>query len=617
MKKALLQFVSFISLCFFAAMIPQSVQANEKFDIDLKTAYNVQPNGITNVSHSFQITNKQPLYSVSQYGITVSSVNLDTISVAENGKQIDAEVVTTTNQTSIGITFPEQIVGENKTRNFSISYQDPDAAIISGKVLEVAVPRIQNFEEYSSYQVELVTPTDFGAPTRVIPTNYESRVAADQVTTTFNSIRGESIVALFGSEQVFEMTLQYHLENPHNGRGITQIALPPDTAFQKMYYYSLEPKPQEIEQDNDGNWIATYLLEANEVLNVTTEAQAHITLTPHPAFLTAPPTKELTAGREFWDIHNQVITETATNFSKPRDAYNYVVQNLEYNYNRLDGTINRLGAVATLQSPDQALCQEFTDAFIALSRASGSPSRRITGYAHTENSVLRPLSLLQDVLHSWPEYYDAERQLWVPVDPTWEHTSGGINYFDQFDLNHVVFAINGTSSDTPYPAGSYKLTDQKTKDVEVRFGSEVRSTSLKLAIQPQSMSFFNNFLAIPYTSSLKITNETGQAFYNVSLIVQSNDPNIHLASNDIITIESLLPFQTISVPVAVTSTTAVLPETAQLTINYAEQQQEITISTLPKFWNFFAGPELLITMGVITLVFAVITGGVLVFRRKK
>jgi transglutaminase-like putative cysteine protease len=616
MKRIIMRCLSLLVLITTFLSFPHTIHADEKFDITLNTTHLVQTNGTTNVSLNFEITNKQPLYSISQYGIKVSSVTLSNISVTENNTQVPAEIITTNNQTSIGITFQDQLVGQGKKRVFTISYDDPDTAIISGKVLEIAVPRIKNFEEYSSYTVELITPIQFGAPTRVTPANYTSRVSDTRVTTSFENLKGDSVVALFGEEQVFEMSLQYHLENPHNGRRLTQIALPPDTPYQKMFYHSLEPRPQEIEQDTDGNWIATYLLEPNTVTNVTLEAQSHLTLKPNTRVFRSAPSKELLSGREFWDINNQIVKETAANFSGPRDAYNYVVQNLEYNYNRLDGTINRLGAVAALQSPDQALCQEFTDAFIALSRASGTPSRRVTGYAHTENSVLRPLSLLQDVLHSWPEYYDNERQLWIPIDPTWDHTSGGINYFDQFDLNHIVFAINGSSSVTPYPAGSYKTADQKTKDVEVRFGDEVQAAPVNLSIEPQQIAFFNGLLELPYTTNLKITNQTGQAFYNLSLVVQSSDPNIHLSSSDIIPIDSILPFQTILVPVSVTSSTAVLPEKVQLLIHYENQQQTITISTLPKFWNFFAGPELLITVGIITLILAIITGCVLVLRRK-
>ena len=56
---------------------------------------------------------------------------------------------------------------------------------------------------------------------------------------------------------------------------------------------------------------------------------------------------------------------------------------------------------------------EFTDLFVAIARAAGIPARESVGYAYTTNSRLRPLSLVTDVLHAWPEYYDADKKIWV------------------------------------------------------------------------------------------------------------------------------------------------------------------------------------------------------------
>lgn len=53
------------------------------------------------------------------------------------------------------------------------------------------------------------------------------------------------------------------------------------------------------------------------------------------------------------------------------------------------------------------------------------------------------------------------------VDPTWENTTGGVDYFNKLDLNHFVFAIKGSSSSNPPPAGSYKYFGQDSHDVKV------------------------------------------------------------------------------------------------------------------------------------------------------
>ena len=171
-----------------------------------------------------------------------------------------------------------------------------------------------------------------------------------------------------------------------------------------------------------------------------------------------------------------------------------------------------MGAVAALQNPDQAICMEFTDLFIALSRAAGIPAREIDGYAYTENPQLQPLGLVADVLHAWPEYYDKDKGVWIPIDPTWASTSGGIDYFNKLDLRHFTFVIHGESSVTPYPPGSYKLGPNPQKDVYVSFGTlpENRITNLNVSISPvRTLPFLNSIYLV------NIGNPGPQALYSI------------------------------------------------------------------------------------------------------
>src|SRR5690606_27458932 len=129
--------------------------------------------------------------------------------------------------------------------------------------------------------------------------------------------------------------------------------------------------------------------------------------------------------KPFWPVNDPKIREIAQNLHSPKEVYDYVVNTFTYNYDRVGTTNQRLGALEALNAPDNALCQEFTDTFITLARAAGIPAREINGYAYTQNTTLRPLSLVPETLHAWPEYYDYESKQWIPVDPTWEHTTGG------------------------------------------------------------------------------------------------------------------------------------------------------------------------------------------------
>jgi len=112
-------------------------------------------------------------------------------------------------------------------------------------------------------------------------------------------------------------------------------------------------------------------------------------------------------------------------------------------------------------------------------------AREIEGYGFSYDPQLQPLSLVSDVLHAWPEFYDIEKNIWVPIDPTWENTSG-IDYFTSFDLNHIVLAIHGRKSDYPLPAGMYKTGD--SKDISIKATTETPIEKKSVGIENFNLS---------------------------------------------------------------------------------------------------------------------------------
>ncbi len=597
--------------CAVALAWPNNIFADENFDTSLVVTYQVSETGTTRVTHEFDITNKQPLFAVSQYGLKVSSTQIDNVEVTSNGKTLDPEVTTTNNITTIGVTFPDVIAGQGKTRGLTISYDSQDAAVVTGQVLEVSIPKLQNSETYASYQVKILTPIRFGSPSRVVPNSYATDISPEGVVTTLTDLHNQSITAIYGDTQLFDLTLRYHLTNPHNNTRITQVALPPDTTFQKMYYHAIDPEPEAMERDQDGNWIATYRLPSNTTSEVIVTAQAQLSLEPYPD-IPNPTALNHTQADEFWEYEDPSVLTPAAQLFTPEQINQYVVDNLSYNYQRLETDISRLGAVRALEAPTQALCQEFTDAFVALSRASDIPARRVTGYAHTENSLLRPLSFVQDVLHAWPEYYDPNKGYWVPIDPTWQHTSGGINYFTTFDLNHVVFAINGASSRIPFPAGSYKEPGVQTKDVEVSFGFQQYTTQPNLEIAHQSQTVLG--IQLPFATQVTVHNPTGSAQYHRVISIESTDPTISSTVTEH-TFDYILPFQTAHTETvyAVNDSWFQLKQT-ELQLQYDDETTTIPIVSIPRLFISLIRPETIAAVGITSAAVTFATGSILVFK---
>ncbi len=618
-RKKLISFI-LISIFFLFPSLTFAQTNSDYFETKLHTSVTVNDAGTSRVKHEFIITNKTPTTYISQYGLKISSAELKNVTVVSNGQSIEPEVVSIKNgqqsgpgQTSIGITFPEKIVGEGKIRKFTISYTHPDAAMISGSVLEVTLPPQANPEDYTSYTVTLITPAKFGGPVRTTPEKYNFTASGNQIVTNFERGEERGVFALFGHEQFFDLDLTYHLENLTNNPGITQVAFPPDTTFQQLHYHSLEPKPEKIEPDLDGNWIATYKLPAGSNTTVKLNATARLTLEPNNTIPVSAPSDKLLEPQEYWPANQNDIKELAQTYTTPKEINDFVVTTLDYDTELAFNLPERLGAIGALNNPQNVVCQEFTDLFVAITRSAGVYSRRVTGYAHSENSELRPLSLEEDILHSWPEYYSQQENHWIPIDPTWEDTTGGVDYFHQLDLNHIVFAINGQNSVTPHPAGSYKESDTNEKTVFVEFGTEFPEINSKIETDMKPRRILG--LNIPGYYTLELTNQNGQATYNIPMEI--NAENSHVSSSKNPNSISLLPFQTYSIPLRIENNHGLKFNRDTIKVKVLDESWNFTLTTSPPVSKYFQHKYTVMAVAGGVIILTLITGSVLVLRRKK
>jgi transglutaminase-like putative cysteine protease len=565
------------------------------------------------------IKNLSPTYYVNRHGLRISSPNIKSVKVSDSRGDLPAEVTQTDGQTNIGITFADQLVGEGKTRQFTITYINPDLAQIHGQVLEVAIPKQADPAQYDQITVVLNSPLAYGEPTRVTPaSNYSINHRNQQVSLTFNDLHGQGVSAIYGWQQVFELKFRYFLENNDSQPVLLQVALPPDTPFQRMNYEELEPKPESIVRDEDGNWIATFYLGGNTAQTVEAQAKVVITLEPNQLVPVVQPSAFHIQAQPFWDINNRSIQELAQEYTSPEAIYDFVTNNLSYASIESLDQLKRQGAVQALATPEAAACQEFSDLFVTLARANNLPARLVTGYAYTENSQLRPLSLVADILHAWPEFWNEELGLWQSVDPTWGNTTGGVDYFNQFDLNHIVLAINGKSSTLPYPAGSYKKTDQLEKTLEVEFGTSFpnQAPNLTAKVTPQ----YSGWVKLPGFYNVVIENPTGAAWYDVVFDLSSDHSQVKSFGST--TIPALLPYQSATIPVFVYNTNNAWQKMDQLAITVKVKENEVfntnvEIENAPQFFQYIAHPHALFGLVAAFILLALGAGSLLVFRRKR
>jgi transglutaminase-like putative cysteine protease len=458
----------FIIFVLFFEFSSQTL-AISQFSTDYNITYTVLPDGLTQVTYEIDQTNNLSSVYATNFSLSLSEDDVQNVRVVDTAGELYPNITKTSNITLISFDFKGKVAGRGKINKFSVSYQTKNVASKVGSVWEINIPRLVTDEAANAVTITLIVPDNIGEPAYISPS--PSQAQGNVYTFNSASLANRPISAVFGKEQFFEFTLYYNLENPGSTKTDIEIALPPDTAYQKVYYQTLEPNPKNIRTDENGNWIATLELEAKQ--NLKFKALGVVNITMLPKKIALEDKDYFLKETPLWPINSSIVKSELQNLKDTKSIYDYIVGSLTYDYSRLNKDQIRPGALFALENKDQVICTEFTDLFITFSRSLGIPAREIQGYAYSTNEKLRPTSLDRDVLHAWPEYYDSSRQTWVQVDPTWGNTTQGIDYFNKLDLNHFTFAIHGQDITDPLPAGAYKTADSNSKDIYIKPVDEV------------------------------------------------------------------------------------------------------------------------------------------------
>lgn len=592
-------FFIFLLTTFFQLLFVGDARALATFATDYTVTYDIGEQGSTHVT--FDIAQKNNLSTVyaTSFSLSLSQTNIKNIRVTDASGELFPAIDRTDNLTNISFDFLAKIVGRDKFNRFTIQYDSADIAGKQGLIWEINIPRLETNENTNSQQIILRVPASFGQPAYIDPK--PSRIEGNSYHFASNVLANKSISAVFGTTQYFKLQLTYNLSNPLSKELTTQVALPPDTAYQTVYLKKINPPPNDIAADPDGNWLASYTLDPKGDLQVTTDLVIKLDFTPKK---TKPPDFSLyTRALKLWDYTDPDIAAAAVNLTTPKAIYDYVVNHLQYSYARITSAngsgINRPGAVWALANPSQAICTEFTDLFIALARKNGIPARENQGYAMSSNDKLKPLSLAKDVLHAWPEYYDQGKQTWIQVDPTWANTTGGIDYFNKLDLNHLVFAIHGLDATQPLPAGAYKTSGGGSKDVFVSITPPEAFPKAQFQIKYADQNRERLFLTLENLSGV-----SGDATVSIS-----GKNSVETSTN----VNHLPPFGKSTVETRFKPMFLVYPRTERLIIDVNGQTTNLAITRQPNL----PAPVLWTAALSLTLGLALLARGLYLRRRRR
>jgi hypothetical protein len=352
---------------FVYLIIPLSaVRASGEFQADYDVQYAVAPSGKTIVTQNITLTNLQTNLYPQKYSVLLDTTKISNVIAYDTHEIVKTDITQDKGKTQILLTFNDKIVGIGKQLAFTLRFENGDIAQKNGSIWEVNIPGITPDADIASYNVSLSVPQSFG------PNAYMSPPPATGSRWTRDQMRAGGISAAYGTTQAFDVDVSYYIQNKSITTSHTEIALPPDTAYQTVVITSINPPPDTIVRDGDGNWLARYTLLPGAGQSIEASLHIEVSLTPRDGYVDELNDKALYTGQQqYWETRNPQIIDLAKKYTTPRAIYDYVVGALTYDYSRVTETPVRKGAIKALELPKNAVCMEFTDLFIAIARAAG------------------------------------------------------------------------------------------------------------------------------------------------------------------------------------------------------------------------------------------------------
>ncbi|MDD2483144.1 MAG: transglutaminase-like domain-containing protein [Candidatus Shapirobacteria bacterium] len=496
----------FLLIVFFLFSL-NPVKAIDEFRTVQKINYQFDNQGNVVINQEIQLINNLSEIYPTTYQLILTGPELQKITGTDSQGNIIQKVERQDDSNIIYLKFNESHLGKDQITKFNLNYTIPNLATQKGSIWEIPIPENQSIKSTDTNEVTVFVPSAFGNlsfsssnPQNIIPLNNQTQI--------FFNNANQKIFLIFGNYQLFDFHFKYFLKNDSNQSKTLEIAIPPETDNQKIVYKEISPPPFNIKVDPDGNWLAQYKLSNNQEIEIDVSGQAKIIPNTIKAIID---NKNYLKTQNFWPINDSSIKQIAESLKNIKDIYNYVVNTLNYDYTAINAS-NRKGALQTLLSPNSSICTDFTDLFVTLARAKDIPAREVQGFAYTNNSKIKPINTNADILHAWPQYYDQNKQAWISVDPTWEKTTNGVDYFNDLDPNHFAFVFHGLDSEKPLPPGAYK-NEHNIKTVEVEFATQ----ELKAKYENLKITSLNNKIYQP--TIIKISNQNNNSLSNLKISI--------------------------------------------------------------------------------------------------
>lgn len=365
------------------------------------------------------------------------------------------------------------VIGVGQSKQFKIQYQNYGLTKTTGALLDIFFPgfgknyRFEDKNTLYSYKTTIKLNKNLGEVGFVVPNPVSTVIDGDYYIYEISqeSLVGSKIWIQLGKTQFYHFILTQNVtasDSLNKGYFNEYNLIIPRDMFeyettQKVFFKSFDPEPSQIITDEDGNLIATFKMPSHKNGEIKVEGYAQVSRTGNQASernsgdikdINQTVMSRSLRPAEYWESDNPLIMERArelkaeqTNIYKIIETnYSHIVDTIDYSEVKRFGINNRQGALKTLQG-GAAVCMEYSDLFLALSRAQGIPTRAVFGYGYDAR-----IDDNKKEAHQWVQVFLPKLTQWLSVDVTWGESGttliGG-------DLNHFYTHVAVTDPNTP------------------------------------------------------------------------------------------------------------------------------------------------------------------------
>lgn len=231
--------------------------ASEQFHTKVQVTYHFDPQGNSQVTQEYSLTNLTSETGASSYEFDILDQTPQNLTAHDSHGSLNLKIVThQSGLTRVLIPFKQLTAGKGKTYDFYLTYSGPSVSKVDG-LWKISLPNTSSNNPNQDISIRLIVPEEYGRPLTLYPTAYSVLRDGQNLIYTFSSESdriSSGIYAIFGKLNLVGFNLYY--SPVKKGQ---KLEIPNDKPGQLVFIDQIEPFPDNISVNLDGKWEIEYL----------------------------------------------------------------------------------------------------------------------------------------------------------------------------------------------------------------------------------------------------------------------------------------------------------------------------------------------------------------------